>query len=331
MTFCQQTYTLISKNFLLFRRGWLGSLCELLFPLTLMSIVVIIRRSVNDVDIKAEEMFFYEEEGQLRNDVAYHVSPDYSSGEHYQPYNHYIHGNQPFSQCLNPYQGPKCPIFATVLGGTDSPILNEILDIITSNFTNMTEYDREGEMVDKYNFSFQAFEDTKELKEYVRKRDYGNKESEEYLDPICIALQIEEETTSTIKLKLRYHSDDELVSNAPSTEDPVVLKASERYGQFDLYGYYAYNSNGFTYLINLLQNLVLRNLTGIPEAKIKMAYNPMPVSAHTGNTFLEGLAEFFPFFMVIMYIPAYFRLISKVVLEKVNNIYIYIYYIYIYI
>lgn len=53
MGFCSQFKALLKKNFIVWYRNLCGSLCELLFPVILMLIIVLVRNLVSDEEIDA--------------------------------------------------------------------------------------------------------------------------------------------------------------------------------------------------------------------------------------------------------------------------------------
>lgn len=57
MGFCSQFKALFKKNFIVWYRNLSGSLCEILFPVILMLIVVIVRNLVSDEEIGAKSYF----------------------------------------------------------------------------------------------------------------------------------------------------------------------------------------------------------------------------------------------------------------------------------
>ena len=54
MGFCSQFKALFKKNLILWYRNLCGSLCEILFPVVLMFLIVLVRKLVNDEDVQAQ-------------------------------------------------------------------------------------------------------------------------------------------------------------------------------------------------------------------------------------------------------------------------------------
>lgn len=77
MGFCSQFKALFKKNFMVWYRNLCGSLCELIFPVILMLIIVLVRNLISDEDVGARSYlgsgkfsYYYDQATQL------HLGPD---------------------------------------------------------------------------------------------------------------------------------------------------------------------------------------------------------------------------------------------------------------
>ena len=321
MGFISQVYSLVKKNFILFRRGWCGSGCEILFPLFLMSMVVLIRY-YSTVGEEIDPTYYLGANATEKSE-AYYVEYKGKGTIPEVSYKNYIYPTDPFSIC---WEGEIPGYIISSVGS------HALIDEITANIQLMQskskgergvleeeEYgNRERrELYGYQDLTFMVFESSGDVEDYTYSTAYAEEDRDDYVEPLCVNIDILEDSNLHLKARLRYHYDEVLpINNIPSTEE-VIPEEANYFMKDNTWPFQQYMKSGFTYLLNLIQNYVLQNSTGDSGAYISMAFVPMPIPSYTNNQFLENFAGFLPFFIVIMLIPSFYRTISKVVLEKV--------------
>lgn len=81
-----------------------------------------------------------------------------------------------------------------------------------------------------------------------------------------------------------------------------------------------YMQRGYAHLQNLFANFVLRQETGEANAMIVSMMAPVPTTTFINDPFAQVLAQLFPFFMLLIYIPPVYNMTFLLVKEKESRI-----------
>ncbi len=109
MGFCVQFTALLKKNVILWHRNLCGSLCELIFPVALMFIIVAVRKVVQNEN-------FAEQSYVSRPGLAYHMDETLKVGHNYSndanPLKLGLNPGSPFVACMH-YKRPVIAFVGT--------------------------------------------------------------------------------------------------------------------------------------------------------------------------------------------------------------------------
>jgi hypothetical protein len=84
----------------------------------------------------------------------------------------------------------------------------------------------------------------------------------------------------------------------------------------DRKAFFLYSQSGFNYLQNLIANMVLREVTGIPAAQINFMSIPIPSDNSTSDSFGQILSGVLPLFLILIYLLPVYNTVFLIVKEK---------------
>lgn len=195
MGFGNQLRALIKKNVILWYRNILASICEIFFPMLMVSVIVIVRQTVpiayyptqsyltntsslpyyDDINIKANSTTLF----------AGSIKPDF-----------------PFASCIS-YQRF---IFAFVGSSRFDTLIKQKLlnDCKLAHFLKLLVFSQT-----HYNFTSQTFNSEQDLESYVRNVNYENTnvDPSQRLPGICAGIVTVTTSNDQYEFKLRYEDD----------------------------------------------------------------------------------------------------------------------------
>lgn len=132
-------------------------------------------------------------------------------------------------------------------------------------------------------FRVQTFETAQEIDDYINQDDYAEM-TPNGRDQICFGVLLEESSSDQYTYSVHYN-----VSQNPEFHDVLRLE-EDQISQFvreDTGQFNKQVSSGFFYLINLMDNLILREAVNTQTARINAKLTKMPVEAYeTSNVFV---------------------------------------------
>ena len=105
-------------------------------------------------------------------------------------------------------------------------------------------------------------------------------------------------------------------SNMPNQEE---LPFDKYQRQPNTEAFNQYKAGGYTYLQNLIANVILKSSVG-NEAYISMVYTGMKTSKYNDDDFATAATEMWNFFLLIIFIVPLYRFLYNAVLEKETKI-----------
>ena len=305
---------LMKKNILILKRNIISTLFEILFPIVLMILSYAIRKAFTletfEFDTQEESI-----ENYLKNKSVVNFDSLSMSATDMDFSNPLIPSWQGLSIipalqiCLGIHSKYKPrPIIATI--GIPPQIKNKII----SDAVPYAPYFQ----VFKFSLSmnnFKDFKDINELNDYVKNPEYGQDNYPE----ICFGMRLEEnEHEHHYNYSLHYF--DSVLAEGVKDIDNVKNGLFDRFQSGpDLNSYKLYQSSGYTYIMKLINEYILRKETGDSSAKLDFAMVPMPYVNYRSDPFSKAIGYMIPFFIIIAYMCPLCLYVYRMVGEKENK------------
>ena len=294
---------LIKKNFLVLKRNKGTTLCEILFPIALMIILLIIRKAFSIDEYEFDELEKTTENFILQKSVAnvdiFH--PDINSTDNKTFLWHGLTILPSLYICSSSNrQRTERPIIATI--GIPDLIKERIIydAIIYQTFFNIS--------VTKDNFM--DFDSVDDMEKYVKDDKYGTENN----PLICFAMRLEEKN-NIYNYSLHYF--DSIFDEGIQDLTDIIE------GPFDLFqsgpnmeSYQKYQFSGYTYIMKCINEYILKKETHNLNATLNFGMVPMKYVNYKDDKFGQFIGFIVPFFLVIAYMCPLCLYVYRMVAEK---------------
>ena len=286
----------MKKNLLIMKRNVCSTIFEILFPIALILLCYIIRQA-----FQLEKFYFKDEEKTLTNYIQ-NTSSLYD--QNYEPQliptedstlGLSIIPALKICSPLNEKFEPR-PIIASI--GLPNELKNRIED--------------ESGIYKDY-IKFKEYESIEEMEDYVKDKKYGKDDNEQ----ICFGIRFEKVGH---KYDYSLHYFDSLFNQG--VQDIPYISAGI-FNPFstgpDLISYRKYQKSGYTYILKIINEYILKQETEDSNAKIDFAMVALPYENYRSDPFSSAIGYFIPFFMVIAYMCPLCLYVYRMVGEKENK------------
>ena len=296
---------LMKKNLLILRRNIISTIFEILFPIVLILLCYAIRKAFT-----LKTFLFEEEEKNLptyiQNKSAlyegdsggmsplFFIQPGKNNGLSILP-------ALKICSIMNSKYKPR-PIIASI--GVPQSIKDKILGDIKTN---------QGYQMLQLNVDFKDFENVDKLDEYVKDKKYG----QEGYPEICFGISYKKEGN---KYDYALHYFDSIFDQGVKDVPNVMNGLFDQFSSGpDLTSYKLYQSSGYTYIMKLINEHILRDATGDSTKQINFGMVAMPYEDYRSDPFSSVIGYFIPFFIVIAYMCPLCLYVYRMVGEKENK------------
>ena len=307
---------LMKKNILILRRNFISTIFEILFPIVLILLCYAIRQAFSlktylfDNEEKDIETYIQNKSVAYIDDfngmnIQYFDKPgkDDNNGLSIIP-------ALKICSMMNSKHKPR-PIIATI--GVPDQITDPIKDTIDA-FNDDIDQNYQGNQMMKLNIYLKEFESVDKLDEYVKDKKYG----QEGYPLICFGISFKKESDNKYDYALHYFDSmfDQGVKDVPNSLHGLFDQFSS--GP-DLESYKLYQSSGYTYIMKLINEHILRDTTNDVTKKINFGMVAMPYENYRSDPFSSLIGYFVPFFIVIAYMCPLCLYVYRMVSEKENK------------
>ena len=309
---------LVRKNLLTMRRNVCQTFAEILFPILLMILIVGVRKG-----FKIKKYEFTSKEGNIDNYINYKSVANIDSNT---ILNNLITPSSDFGLVDLIINKEKIP-FPTWKGLTIKPILTictmnenaQRLQIATIGKSFPIEIKNELmtliQVTDSQianEIKFKDFETIEEMEEYVASSSYGLDDEH---PKVCFGIFFEQQDSKTFNYSLHYFDSwmDDGIEDVPNgLKDPYdEFQKGPDMESYDLYGW-----NGYTYIMKIINDYILRKTTGVSTASINFGMTPQLYETYKEDPFGEFVGFIVPFFVVIAYMCPMCLYVFRMVSEK---------------
>ena len=271
---------LIKKNLLILKRNTCSTIFEILFPILLILLCFALRQAFKLKTFEFEKEEETKEHYIQNKSVIYRT--DGNTIDLFQNNQYKGLSIVPVLKICSPLNSkyePR-PIIATI--GIDSSIKNRIKNDAGEIFTTM--------------FYFKDFDSIDKLNDYVKDKKYGKTG----YDLVCFGMSFKEVAAHKYEYSLHYFDS---VFQEGIRDIPDARKGL--FDQFrsgpDLDSYVLYQKSGYTYIMKLINEYMLRKESGEESATINFGMIPMPYIDYRTDPFSLVIGHIVPFFIVIPY------------------------------
>lgn len=296
-----QYRALLFKNWTLWKRKVIGSICEVLFPTALIIMIGIIRWSSPATHHDAQTI-------DVQISKSFYISPNFADYMNLDKSQDHVNEipSFPFKSCA-------------------SSIDDEMYYLSYSIITNDEKAD-----------DFKAY-----MQKYIGELSYGNIKpfdiefdtidefedfvsGDSYLDhrSLCFAVYLNKLNEKEYELRLRYNTSNPFPAKGRRLGPSVDIFQLSLHPDYDElivspsnFGKSFYNY-GFLTINNLVHNYLLQTKLNKPSGSIKYSMIPMRFGKYIEDTFYSSIQSILSFFIVISYLVPVSRLISSIVQEK---------------
>ena len=296
---------LMKKNLLILKRNIISTLFEILFPIVLILLAYAIRKA-----FKLETFEFDIQEKSIENYIQNKsvTNFDSSSLSDIDPQNPSVWNGLSILPALRICtilngKHQARPLIGTI--GIPSEIKNKIIDDAGNDpLLNIIHFSINSQ-------NFKDFNSIDELNDYVKSPKYGKENN----DLICFGMRIEK---NGHKYEYSLHYFDSVLADGVRDIDNCKNGMFDRFQSGpDLESYKLYQSSGYTYIMKLINQYILKEEKG--ENKIDFAMIPMPYKDYRSDPFSKAIGYMIPFFIVIAYMCPLCLYVYRMVGEKENK------------
>ncbi|CAG9311641.1 unnamed protein product [Blepharisma stoltei] len=301
MTFFGHLRALCFKNWLIWKREWVGSACEIFFPVFIMLFMLLLRYSLPAEHKPAKSHL---DDGQI-------IAPSWSMNES-------LYFNKNLTKSDDTWPFAWCQVNIQyhftwgIIGNKTSPGLSKYLTEQIGSYFPYTDY--KGPMY---------FDTTDDMEDYVTDSDYDDKGREK----ICFAVDLSKQKDDNHKVYLRFNLTDILPDEQTvygkwyliflTSLIPPVNKFQK---EVKLEHQHNFIYSGFFSIQNMIYNYYLTNKTENPDAYLQFGFVPMYQQKFVKDNFMIGFAMTLGFFMFITSLVPVSRLINKITIEKETKV-----------
>ena len=293
----------MKKNYLILKRNIISTLFEILFPIILMILAYAIRKAFVLKTYK-----FDNEEESLENYLKTKSIVNFNQNNLMNGYNTLEYEGLsilPALQiCNKPFQDARTKI-ATI------KIDKSIKDRIIQDFNNDPNSLRAHLTLSEENFT--SFESISELNDYITNNKYGEKD----YPLICFGMRLER---NNHKYSYSLHYFDSVLSEGIKDIPDCKNGLFDRFQTGpDLASYELYQKSGYTYIMKLINEYILKQELDDDKAEINLAIVPMKYSDYRLDPFSKSIGYMIPFFIIIAYMCPLCLYVYRMVGEKENK------------
>ena len=295
----------MKKNLLILKRNIISTLFEILFPIVLILLAYAIRKA-----FKLETFEFDIQEKSIENYIQNKsvTNFDSSSLSDIDPQNPSVWNGLSILPALRICtilngKHQARPLIGTI--GIPIEIKNKIIDDAGNDpLLNIIHFSINSQ-------NFKDFNSIDELNDYVKSPKYGKENN----DLICFGMRIEK---NGHKYEYSLHYFDSVLADGVRDIDNCKNGMFDRFQSGpDLESYKLYQSSGYTYIMKLINQYILKEEKG--ENKIDFAMIPMPYKDYRSDPFSKAIGYMIPFFIVIAYMCPLCLYVYRMVGEKENK------------
>ena len=283
---------LMTKNLIEMRRNILSTLCEIFFPIIVMIVFLLIRSAIT---IKTHT---FENEEISVKDFIYNRSTSnfYYSENQSEWYGLSLHSPLHICTMDNSKKWGR-PRIATI--GVPDEIKEQMITDYQF-FKDIRPFDRN---------NFTDFSTIEEFKDYMKNSSYGSRNNPEICFGIFFSYKDNEYNYSM------HYFDNKVMNGAEDIPASLYLLDRFQVGP-DMESYEKYQKNGYTYIMKLINDYILKNATNKNDIKLNFGVLPMKYENYRTDSAYTFLAYIGPFFIFIAYIGHLSKYAYKMALEK---------------
>ena len=282
---------LLYKNWILWKRNWCTSCCELLFPLALMAIIVIIREAISDTQHDASSHL----------DKAQVLGPSSAAFPGFQP------ADTSFSACAS-YRSTGSAWGAALVPSND-PFIAELAAQLQAQPLLQ-------------GLPILQFATEEELEDYVTSGAYPDK-----VMPICFGVVFRSPIGPKYSYSIRFNDTESVPQEGQTFGDFIdvfttnVIESVDGISKMPTSYQEQFIKYGFLTIQNIVDNLILKRIApSSPEAVITPGFVPMYFDDYIDDSFMGIVTTVLPLFIIITYIIPVGRMIANTVQEKESRI-----------
>ena len=294
---------LIKKNLLVLKRNIATTLCEILFPILLMVIMLVIRKAftIKKYDYEEQEITtenFIKQKSVANVDLT---NPDINIVDNLT----YLWNGLSILPTLN-----ICSIYNRL--HTPRPLIGTIG--ISQSIKDKIIYDsliyQELFNISVTNDTFRDFDSIEDLETYVKDPTFGT----ESKPAICFGMRLDEKNNS---YNYSLHYFDSIFDEAVQDLDDIIEGPFDSFQSGpDMQSYEKYKYSGYTYIMKLINEYILKKETRNINASINFGMVPMKYVNYKKDRFGEFIGFIIPFFLVIAYMCPLCLYVYRMVSEK---------------
>ena len=305
---CSKLQGLIKKNLLILKRNKLTTLCEILFPIILMLLLLEVRNA-----FLIDEYNYIEDEQTTENfikrrsvaNVDLNNSDIILEENNSSFYWHNLSILPALSICSKFNRKRKeRPLIASI----DIP--EEIKERI---IYDVSFYKDKIEM----NFTmqnFKEFKDINEMENYVKDKKFGTEE----FPGICFGIKFEQNKWG---YNYSLHYFDSIFGQGIQDLMNIIGGPIDLFKSGpDMQSYQKYRTSGYTYILKIINEYILRRETKNENAKLNFGMMPMKYVNYKRDKLGDYMAFIIPFFIMVAYICSLCLYVYRMVSEKESRV-----------
>ena len=302
---CSKLRGLIKKNLLILKRNKITTLCEIFFPIILMLLMYLVRDSFLILE------YTYEEDEKNTNNFISRCSVanvDINNTEIIaDKSNNSLYWNNlslipALSICSrHNHKGRERPLIATI--GIPLEIKQKII-------SDASVYQDEIDM----NITMDTFKDFKNIEamdNYIEDKKFGLKD----FPQICFGMRMEEKKEGGYDYSLHYFDSifgEGIQDLSNIIGGPIDLFRSGP----DMQSYKRYRNSGYTYIMKVINEYILRKETKNEKAKLNFGMMPMKYVNYKMDRLGDYMSFIIPFFIIVAYMANLCLYVYRMVSEK---------------
>lgn len=306
MVVCSQFNALFKKNLIVMKRNVFTSCCLFLFPIILFVCIALIRKALSTDDIE----FQGNDEAYIKNQTS--IYPTYSDNS----YSKAI-ADTNYSALGVRYPFRICEYMdASNIGIVISPNT-------TTNIQLNNKIKEKINVVSGNTYTFNEFSSEKELFDYIQNKDYNVS-----LSSLCFGIGISKVSNKEYNYTLNYFAptdrddeDDDFTSYIPSTLYDS-LSPFQTVPMLDQYRQWV--RSGYIYMMNVVNNIILEETSGIPSTdssnRITAGFISMKFPSFESDDFERVLEFIVPFFLVVIYMIPIIIFVFRMIKDKESRV-----------
>ena len=301
---CSKLRGLIKKNLLILKRNKLTTLCEILFPIILMILMYVVRKQFlieeNDFIIDEKTTSNFISRRSLAN-VDMDNDDIIPNEDNTSFYWHNLSILPALRICSKSNRRKE---ERPLIGSIGIPLSIKERIIMDASF-----YKEKIGM----NFTlenFKEFEDINDMNDYVKDKKFGTEEN----PGICFGIKFEENKWG-YNYSLHYFDsifDKGIQDLSNIIGGPIDLFKSGP----DMQSYQRYRSSGYTYIMKIVNEYILKKETKNVNAKLNFGMMPMKYVNYRRDKLGDYMAFIIPFFIMVAYICSLCLYVYRMVSEK---------------